>query len=67
MTVSCMFPPPPFKICLKALKENLSLLTAAEAGDDEEETLTDVKDSLNNIIELCHQSSHSFNQQQREV
>lgn len=55
---------PPFKIYLKTLKENLSLLTER---DDEEETLTNVKDSLNDIIALCHQSSHSLNQQQREV
>lgn len=57
-----------FEICLKTLKENLSLVTAERAeGDDEEETLTNVKDSLNDIIALCHQSSQSLNQQQREV
>lgn len=55
-----------FKIYLKTLKENLSLLTA-EKEDHEEETLTNVKDSLNDMLGLCHQSSHSLNQQQREV
>uniref|UniRef100_A0A674NUU6 VPS8 subunit of CORVET complex n=1 Tax=Takifugu rubripes TaxID=31033 RepID=A0A674NUU6_TAKRU len=35
--------------------------------NDEEETLTNVKDSLSDIISLCHQSSQSLNQQQREV
>lgn len=56
-----------FKIYLKTLKENLSLLTAERAGDDEEGTLTKVEDSLSDITALCHQSSHSLNQQQREV
>lgn len=56
-----------FEIYLKTLKENLSLVTAERAGDDEEETLTNVKDSLSDIISLCHQSSQSLNQQQREV
>lgn len=61
---SCMF----FLSYLKTLKENLSLVTAERAeGDDEEETLTNVKDSLNDIISLCHQGSQSLNQQQREV
>lgn len=55
-----------FQIYLKTLKENLSLLTA-EGEDEEEEALTDVKDSLNDMIGLCHQSSPSLNQQQREV
>lgn len=57
-----------FELYLKTLKENLSLVTAERAEeDDEEETLTNVKDSLNDIISLCHQSSQSLNQQQREV
>uniref|UniRef100_H3CIS9 VPS8 subunit of CORVET complex n=1 Tax=Tetraodon nigroviridis TaxID=99883 RepID=H3CIS9_TETNG len=56
-----------FDVLLETLKENLSLLAAQREGDDEEETLTNVKDSLNDIIALCHQSSHSLNQQQREV
>lgn len=55
-----------FKIYLKTLRENLSLLTA-ETEDHEEETLTHVRDSLNDMIGLCHQSSHSLKQQQREV
>ncbi|XP_056903532.1 vacuolar protein sorting-associated protein 8 homolog isoform X2 [Takifugu flavidus] len=56
-----------FAVLLETLKENLSLVTAERAGDDEEETLTNVKDSLSDIISLCHQSSQSLNQQQREV
>uniref|UniRef100_A0A671W9U8 VPS8 subunit of CORVET complex n=1 Tax=Sparus aurata TaxID=8175 RepID=A0A671W9U8_SPAAU len=32
-----------------------------------ESTLTGVKDSLNDIIDLCHRSSPNLNQQQREV
>lgn len=57
-----------FELYLKTLKENLSLVTAERAEeDDDEETLTNVKDSLNDIISLCHQSSQSLNQQEREV
>lgn len=57
-----------FLICLQTLKENLSLLPAESAGGaDGEETLTDVKDSLNDVITLCHQSCQSLSQQQREV
>lgn len=59
----CFFP---FECYLKTLKGNLSLLTA-ERGDDEEETLRNVKDSLNDTIALCQQSSHSLKQHQREV
>lgn len=57
----------PFLMCLQTLKENLSLLPDERAGADGEETLTDVKDSLNDIITLCHQSCQGLNQQQREV
>uniref|UniRef100_A0A3Q3W7P0 RING-type domain-containing protein n=1 Tax=Mola mola TaxID=94237 RepID=A0A3Q3W7P0_MOLML len=49
----------------------VSTKQAAEAGDgegrDSYSTLTSVKDSLNDIITLCHQSSQNLNQQQREV
>ncbi|XP_044068934.1 vacuolar protein sorting-associated protein 8 homolog isoform X3 [Siniperca chuatsi] len=69
-----------FAVLLETLKDKLSLLTAesdraVEGGNgrqDEEErdsdsTLTRVKDSLNDIIVLCHQSSQNLYQQQREV
>ncbi|XP_068423961.1 vacuolar protein sorting-associated protein 8 homolog isoform X1 [Clinocottus analis] len=69
-----------FAVLLETLKEKLSLLTAesdrgAAGGGgrrDEEErggdaTLTGVKDSLNDIIVLCHRNSDSLYQQQREV
>ncbi|XP_034465327.1 vacuolar protein sorting-associated protein 8 homolog isoform X1 [Hippoglossus hippoglossus] len=67
-----------FSVLLETLKEKLCLLTAesdAEAEDrrhDEDEinddsTLTRVKDSLNDIIALCHRSSHNLYQQQREA
>uniref|UniRef100_A0A8C4I8B8 RING-type domain-containing protein n=1 Tax=Dicentrarchus labrax TaxID=13489 RepID=A0A8C4I8B8_DICLA len=68
-----------FAVLLETLKDKLSLLTAesdrVEGGDgrrDEEEggdeaTLTGVKDSLNEIIVLCHRSSQNLYQQQREV
>ncbi|XP_070833577.1 vacuolar protein sorting-associated protein 8 homolog [Chaetodon trifascialis] len=69
-----------FEVLLETLKEKLSLLTAqsdrrVEGGDgrwdekerDSESTLTRVKDSLNEIIALCHQSSQNLYQQQREV
>nr|XP_046257105.1 vacuolar protein sorting-associated protein 8 homolog isoform X3 [Scatophagus argus] len=69
-----------FDVLLETLKENLNLLTAesdrgVEEGDvrhdeeerDSESTLTRVKDSLNDIIALCHQSSQNLNQQQREA
>uniref|UniRef100_H2S9W1 VPS8 subunit of CORVET complex n=1 Tax=Takifugu rubripes TaxID=31033 RepID=H2S9W1_TAKRU len=50
-----------FAVLLEVLK------LPERAGDDEEETLTNVKDSLSDIISLCHQSSQSLNQQQREM
>uniref|UniRef100_A0A4W6F917 VPS8 subunit of CORVET complex n=1 Tax=Lates calcarifer TaxID=8187 RepID=A0A4W6F917_LATCA len=69
-----------FSVLLETLKEKLCLLTAesdtgVEGGDgeqDEEErcsdsTLMRVKDSLNDIIALCHRSSHNLYQQQREA
>nr|XP_020479091.1 vacuolar protein sorting-associated protein 8 homolog [Monopterus albus] len=69
-----------FAVLLEMLKERLSLFTAecdrgVEGGDgrqDEEEgnqesILTKVKDSLNEIIALCHRSSHNLDQHQREV
>lgn len=69
-----------FIISLKTLKEKLSVLAAESDGgveederhDDEEKTggestLTGVKDSLNDVIDLCHRSSPNLNQQQREV
>ncbi|XP_042358575.1 vacuolar protein sorting-associated protein 8 homolog [Plectropomus leopardus] len=65
-----------FAVLLETLKEKLSILTAeSEPGDrgqgeeerDRELTLTRVKNSLNDIIDLCHRSSDSLNQQQREV
>ncbi|XP_034537762.1 vacuolar protein sorting-associated protein 8 homolog [Notolabrus celidotus] len=67
-----------FAVLLKTLKQKLSLLTAgidrgSEGGSLEEEdgdskpSLTIVKDSLNNIIDLCHHSSENLYQQQREV
>uniref|UniRef100_A0A8C4I5I9 RING-type domain-containing protein n=1 Tax=Dicentrarchus labrax TaxID=13489 RepID=A0A8C4I5I9_DICLA len=51
-----------FAVLLETLKDKLSLLTG---GD--EATLTGVKDSLNEIIVLCHRSSQNLYQQQREV
>ena len=69
-----------FIISLKTLKEKLSVHTAESDGgveederhDDEEKSdgesaLTGVKDSLNDIIALCHRSSPNLDQQQREV
>lgn len=70
-----------FYICVliispKTLKEKLSLFTSESEGEnkggDEEErsdesSLTSVKDSLDDIITLCHQSSQNLSQQQREV
>ncbi|XP_030298151.1 vacuolar protein sorting-associated protein 8 homolog isoform X2 [Sparus aurata] len=69
-----------FDVLLETLKEKLSVLAAESDGgveederhDDEEKTggestLTGVKDSLNDIIDLCHRSSPNLNQQQREV
>ncbi|XP_075932697.1 vacuolar protein sorting-associated protein 8 homolog isoform X5 [Anarhichas minor] len=69
-----------FTVLLETLKENLSLLTAesdrgADGGEgrqdeeerDSESKLTGVKDSLNDIIVLCHRNSDSLYQQQREV
>ncbi|KAF0027657.1 hypothetical protein F2P81_020398 [Scophthalmus maximus] len=55
---------------IQTLKENLRLLTAeSDAGDErgDDSTLTRVKRSLNDIIALCHRSSHNLVQQQREV
>lgn len=60
----------------KTLKEKLSLFTFESEGEnkggDEEErnnesSLTSVKDSLDDVITLCHQSSQNLSQQQREV
>ncbi|KAL6101432.1 vps8 [Pungitius sinensis] len=69
-----------FAVLLETLKETLSCLTAeserkvdgGEGRGDEEErddesSLAAVKDSLNDIIVLCHRNSDSFYQQQREV
>ncbi|KAM3606154.1 uncharacterized protein V6R79_011623 [Siganus canaliculatus] len=63
-----------FAVLLETLKEKLGLLTAESSSraDDEEEadgesTLAVVKDSLNDITALCHQSSQNLSQQQREV
>ncbi|XP_037322281.1 vacuolar protein sorting-associated protein 8 homolog isoform X1 [Pungitius pungitius] len=69
-----------FAVLLETLKETLSCLMAeserkvdgGEGRGDEEErddesSLTAVKDSLNDIIVLCHRNSDSFYQQQREV
>ncbi|XP_074531432.1 vacuolar protein sorting-associated protein 8 homolog isoform X2 [Halichoeres trimaculatus] len=70
-----------FAVLLETLKQKLSLLTTAgidrgfeEAveslgGEDRDSkpSLTMVKDSLNNIIDLCHHSSEKLFQQQREV
>ncbi|XP_070696841.1 vacuolar protein sorting-associated protein 8 homolog isoform X3 [Pempheris klunzingeri] len=65
-----------FAVLLETLKEKLGLLTAESGREDgrrdeeereNESTLTRVKDSLNDIIVLCHQSSQNLYQQQREV
>ncbi|XP_035462153.2 vacuolar protein sorting-associated protein 8 homolog isoform X2 [Scophthalmus maximus] len=59
-----------FSVLLETLMENLRLLTAeSDAGDErgDDSTLTRVKRSLNDIIALCHRSSHNLVQQQREV
>ncbi|XP_041645412.1 vacuolar protein sorting-associated protein 8 homolog [Cheilinus undulatus] len=67
-----------FTVLLETLKEKLSLLTTKtdRGGEDEnaaeeegagKSALIKVKDSLNNIIDLCHHSSENLYQQQREV
>uniref|UniRef100_A0A673AWD4 Vacuolar protein sorting-associated protein 8 homolog n=1 Tax=Sphaeramia orbicularis TaxID=375764 RepID=A0A673AWD4_9TELE len=68
-----------FTVLLETLTEKLSLLSSVidgsggEDGGEEEQqrdmdsNLTRVEDSLNNIIDLCHRSSHNLTQQQREV
>uniref|UniRef100_A0A3B4VJT2 VPS8 subunit of CORVET complex n=1 Tax=Seriola dumerili TaxID=41447 RepID=A0A3B4VJT2_SERDU len=69
-----------FFVLLETLKDELCLLTAEketgiegpEGGHGEDEnprdsTLTRVKDSLNDIIALCHRNSHNLYQQQREA
>uniref|UniRef100_A0A671WA41 VPS8 subunit of CORVET complex n=1 Tax=Sparus aurata TaxID=8175 RepID=A0A671WA41_SPAAU len=59
-----------FDVLLETLKEKLSVLAAESDGGEKtggESTLTGVKDSLNDIIDLCHRSSPNLNQQQREV
>ncbi|XP_010792421.1 chromodomain-helicase-DNA-binding protein 1-like [Notothenia coriiceps] len=63
-----------FAVLLETLKEKLSVLTAEseradEGGEerDRDHTLSRVKESLNDIIELCHRSSDNLDQQQREV
>lgn len=70
-----------FCICIlmispKTLKEKLNVFTSESEGEnrggDKEERsnespLTSVKDSLDDIITLCHQSSQNLSQQQREV
>lgn len=61
-----------FAVLLETLNEKLSVLTAeSERGVDEQGdgqlTLSGVKNSLDDITALCHQSSQNLNQQQREV
>ncbi|XP_023286306.1 vacuolar protein sorting-associated protein 8 homolog isoform X2 [Seriola lalandi dorsalis] len=66
-----------FSVLLETLKDELCLLTAeketgTEGGHGEDEnprdsTLTRVKDSLSDIIALCHRNSHNLYQQQREA
>ncbi|XP_060896556.1 vacuolar protein sorting-associated protein 8 homolog isoform X1 [Labrus mixtus] len=69
-----------FSVLLGLLKEKLSLLTTEiergvngedeslnEEKEDSKSTLTIVKDSLDNIIDLCNHSSENLYQQQREV
>ncbi|XP_029376398.1 vacuolar protein sorting-associated protein 8 homolog isoform X2 [Echeneis naucrates] len=69
-----------FSVLLEALRETLRLLTAGRqskaevAGEKQDEgkiqrdsTLTKVKDSLSDIINLCNRSSHNLFQQQREA
>ncbi|XP_030012334.1 vacuolar protein sorting-associated protein 8 homolog isoform X2 [Sphaeramia orbicularis] len=68
-----------FTVLLETLTEKLSLLSSVidgsggEDGGEEEQqrdmdsNLTRVEDSLNNIIDLCHRSSHNLTQQQREA
>ncbi|CAJ1066529.1 vacuolar protein sorting-associated protein 8 homolog [Xyrichtys novacula] len=69
-----------FTVLLKTLKEKLSLLTFGEdrgveeteeglkeEEDDTKTSLSTVKDSLKNIIDLCHHSSENLYQQEREA
>uniref|UniRef100_A0A673B0Q9 Vacuolar protein sorting-associated protein 8 homolog n=1 Tax=Sphaeramia orbicularis TaxID=375764 RepID=A0A673B0Q9_9TELE len=44
-----------------------TVLLEEEQQRDMDSNLTRVEDSLNNIIDLCHRSSHNLTQQQREV
>ncbi|CAN9500124.1 unnamed protein product [Ophioblennius macclurei] len=59
-----------FSVLLQTLKEKLCLLTTdgeAEGSDDNNEsTLTQVKDSLRGIISFSHRNCQNLNQQQRE-
>uniref|UniRef100_A0A3Q3FGC8 VPS8 subunit of CORVET complex n=1 Tax=Labrus bergylta TaxID=56723 RepID=A0A3Q3FGC8_9LABR len=51
----------------KNLKIDQGLQGSKTEKEDSKSTLTIVKDSLDNIIDLCHHSSENLYQQQREV
>ncbi|KAJ8255316.1 hypothetical protein GJAV_G00203490 [Gymnothorax javanicus] len=60
-----------FQVLIKTLKDKLIILTQESQTDtsaeDEQLSLQGVESSLCDIISLCHRSSHSLNQQQREA
>ncbi|KAJ8352334.1 hypothetical protein SKAU_G00238100 [Synaphobranchus kaupii] len=59
-----------FQVLLQTLKDKLVILTQESQTNTEEEEelpLQRVEVALGDIISLCHRSSHSLNQQQREA
>ncbi|XP_030635850.1 vacuolar protein sorting-associated protein 8 homolog isoform X2 [Chanos chanos] len=69
-----------FEVLLETLREKLSMLSEektdsgkvsheeeGEALEEDEGPLQRVESALSDIISLCHRSSHSLNQQQREA
>ncbi|XP_036401275.1 LOW QUALITY PROTEIN: vacuolar protein sorting-associated protein 8 homolog [Megalops cyprinoides] len=56
-----------FQVLLQTLKDKLTSLTQQSQEEGEELRLQGVESALGDIIALCHRSSHSLNQQQREA
>ncbi|KAI1898316.1 hypothetical protein AGOR_G00071070 [Albula goreensis] len=56
-----------FQVLLQTLKDKLTFLTQENQEEEEEVQLQKVQAALGDIIALCHRSSHSLNQQQREA
>ncbi|XP_037399282.1 vacuolar protein sorting-associated protein 8 homolog isoform X2 [Pygocentrus nattereri] len=67
-----------FQVLLQTLKDKLHAVTQepseqkaeeeeSEMEGEEQTPLTRVEEALNDIISLCHRSSHGLNQQQREA